>query len=92
MRSTSRPPIAASLVERLELLAPCVEAEVHAGAAPSPSVTKIGPLSRSHESSIGSTITSTSPGSAARASAAAVSSAQTIVSGSNDATAVAVAA
>jgi hypothetical protein len=55
-------------------------------------VTKIGPLSRSHESSIGSTITSTSPGSAARASAAAPSSAQTIVSGSNEATAVAVAA
>jgi hypothetical protein len=56
------------------------------------SVTKIGPLSRSHESSIGSTTISTAPGSAARASAAAPSSAHTTVSGSNEATAVAVAA
>jgi hypothetical protein len=59
---------------------------------PSGPVTKIGPLSRSQESSIGSTRISTSPGRAARASAAAASSAQIIVSGSKAATAVAVAA
>ena len=54
-----------------ELLAPRVEAEVHAGAlARRSSRTKIGPLSRSHESSIGSSTISTSPVSAARASAA----------------------
>jgi hypothetical protein len=59
---------------------------------PSPSSTKIGPLSRSQESSIGSSTTSTWPVSAARASAASCASAQTMVSGSKAATALAVAA
>jgi hypothetical protein len=75
-----------------ELLAPRVEAEVHAGAAPVASSTKIGPLSRSQESSIASSTTSTSPVSAARASAASCPPAQTMVSGSKAATAFAVAA
>ena len=65
---------------------------MHAGAATLAVETKIGPLSRSQESSIASSTISTSPVRAVRASAASCAPAQTIVNGSNAATAFAVAA